>query len=122
MPAIGEILLSFDPLHLHFHGQVLIPGMGDLAADGGSFDERPVQFYREPSAELLGVRNGTPYARAWRPKGDLLFDAICVGYGHVQPPGCKSSTPIYEMQPKSCVNRWLRNRSSQAIDSAKNRR
>src|SRR5690242_5239399 len=102
MPSIGEIAFRFNAFHQHLHGEMLVPGMGDLAANGGALDERTLELHAEPCAELLRIGDGAPYTGPWRAKGHALLDTIIISHADMQPPGCNTIMRLPHMQPLSC--------------------
>src|SRR5262249_58914581 len=60
----------------------LVARVGDAPANHLALDERPLELDPEPLAELVGVRDRPPDARARGLQRDLLFDPIGVSHLH----------------------------------------
>src|SRR5438445_427683 len=70
------------------------------AANTRAWCEGAVKPYAEPGAELFGVGESAPHARARCAQNDLFLDTVC---SLMQLHGCILRRPRREMQPTNCI-------------------
>ena len=77
MPSERKEPFGLHFLHDGFPFEVLIAGVGNLAARDLTRYERTLQFHAKPLVELAVVRQGTPDSRTWRLKFNA-FNAVSI--------------------------------------------
>src|SRR6185437_3305981 len=75
-PSEGKEPLAFHFLHDGFPFDVLVAGVGHVAARDLALHERAIDFHAKPLAEFAIVRQCPPDARDWRFQFDALLDSI----------------------------------------------
>src|SRR5216684_8409564 len=77
MPAVRQPALGIHPLDRELDGHALMARRRDLAMYTRAWCEGTVKLYAEPGAELFGVGESAPHARARCAQDDLFLDTVC---------------------------------------------
>jgi len=75
-PGEGEEPLGFHGLHDGLPLEMLVAGIGNLAARNLTRYKRTIQLHAKPLAELTIIRQRAPDPRNRRFEFDTLFDAV----------------------------------------------